>query len=49
MEIELGDDYASCHIGTTLAVDEFSTKNNLKLEFLSKENSKYLIYKFIKN
>ena len=44
----LGDDYNSCHPGTTQAVDEFSKNNNLKLEFLSKNNSNYLIYKFIK-
>jgi len=44
----LGDDYNSCHPGTTQAVDEFSKNNNLKIEFLSKNNSNYLIYKFIK-
>ena len=47
----LGDDYNSCHPGTTKAVNEFSVKNNLKLSFLFKENSSqpaYPIYKFIK-
>ena len=47
----LGDDYASCHPGTTKAVDEFAHKNNLKLEFLTKHNSSsrgYPIYKFVK-
>lgn len=48
----LGDDYASCCPGTTRAVDEFTVKNNLKIEFLSLQNSEYPgypIYKFIKN
>ena len=45
----LGDDYNSCHPGTTRAVNEFSRKNNLKLEFLYKNSSiKYPIYKFVK-
>tara|TARA_B100000424_G_C22863466_1_gene460053 strand:+ start:198 stop:839 length:642 start_codon:yes stop_codon:yes gene_type:complete len=46
----LGDDYNSCHPGTTQAVDEFAEKNNLKLEFLYKKNGKknYPIYKFVK-
>jgi hypothetical protein len=47
----LGDDYASSHIGTTKAIDEFAQKNNLELEFLTKSNSSirgYPIYKFIK-
>lgn len=47
----LGDDYASCHPGTTKAVDEFAYKNNLKLEFLTKSDSSssgYPIYVFIK-
>ena len=48
----LGDDYSSCHPGTTKAVDEFASTNNLNLEFLYKANSqvgKYPIYKFVKN
>lgn len=48
----LGDDYSSCHPGTTKAVDEFAIDNNFKLEFLYKTNSmvgKYPIYKFVKN
>ena len=48
----LGDDYSSCHPGTTKAVDEFASMNNLNLEFLYKANSqvgKYPIYKFVKN
>ncbi len=47
----LGDDYNSCHPGTKKAVDEFTIKNNLKIEFLSKPDSLqpgYPIYKFIK-
>lgn len=47
----LGDDYDSCHPGTTKAVDEFTKNNNLNIEFLSKPNatkSGYPIYKFIK-
>jgi len=44
----LGDDYNSCHPGTTKAVDEFCFKNNLKIEFLSKPNTTYPIYKFVK-
>lgn len=47
----LGDDYMSCHPGCKRAVDDFTKKNKLKIEFLSKENSTqpgYPIYKFIK-
>lgn len=47
----LGDDYMSCHPGCKKAVDDFTKKNNLKIEFLSKENSTmpgYPIYKFVK-
>lgn len=46
----LGDDYNSCHPGTTRAVNEFANINNLKLEFLYKKNGKknYPIYKFVK-
>lgn len=46
----LGDDYNSCHPGTTRAVDEFANINNLKLEFLYKKDGKknYPIYKFVK-
>jgi hypothetical protein len=48
----LGDDYSSCHPGTAKAVDEFAIKNNLKIDFLKKENgrcSNYVIYRFFKN
>lgn len=47
----LGDDYNSCHPGTTRAVDEFARENNLKVDFLTKPNSTqpgYQIYRFIK-
>jgi hypothetical protein len=44
----LGDDYNSCHPGTTKAVDEFANNNNLKIEFLTQENNTYPIYKFVK-
>jgi hypothetical protein len=47
----LGDDYNSCHPGTTKAVDEFAIRKNLKTEFLYKsnrDNKDYPIYKFIK-
>ena len=45
----LGDDYASCCPGTTKAVDEFTSINNLKIEFLTKgDGHSYPIYKFIK-
>jgi hypothetical protein len=44
----LGDDYASCHPGTTKAVNEFAKINGLKIEFLYKPNNKYPIYKFVK-
>jgi hypothetical protein len=45
----LGDDYASCHPGTTQAVNEFAANNKLNIEFLTKPNGKYVIYKFVKN
>lgn len=45
----LGDDYNSSFIGTTQAVNEFAANNNLKLEFLSKNNTGYPIYKFVKH
>ena len=44
----LGDDYNSCHPGTTKAVDEFASNNNLEIEFLTQENNTYPIYKFVK-
>jgi hypothetical protein len=44
----LGDDYNSCHPGTTKAVDEFALKSNLKIEFLYNPNNNYPIYKFVK-
>jgi len=44
----LGDDYNSCHPGTTKAVDEFAVNNNLQLEFLYKPDNNYPIYKFVK-
>jgi hypothetical protein len=44
----LGDDYDSGHLGTKKAVDEFSVKYNLKIEFLTKPNATYPIYKFVK-
>lgn len=48
----LGDDYQSCHPGTTIAVDEFAKNMNIQIELLSKATSKkigyYPIYKFIK-
>ena len=44
----LGDDYNSCHPGTTKAVYEFKIKNNLDITFLTKPNNTYPIYKFIK-
>lgn len=44
----LGDDYNSCHPGTTKAVDEFAKKNNLTIEFLYKSGNTYPIYKFVK-
>ena len=44
----LGDDYASCHPETKKAVDEFSIKNNLTIDFLYKPNNTYPIYKFVK-
>lgn len=44
----LGDDYNSCHPGTTKAVDEFAKKNNFTLNFLYKPNNTYPIYYFIK-
>ena len=47
----LGDDYSSCHPGTTRAVNEFRDKHHLKMEFLYKKGGlhNYPIYKFIKN
>jgi len=44
----MGDDYNSCHPGTTKAVDEFANKNNFKINFLKKNGTDYLIYYFIK-
>lgn len=47
----LGDDYNSCHPGTTRAVEEFANINGYNLEFLYKTNSQvgeYPIYKFVK-
>jgi len=45
----LGDDYSSCHPGTTRAVDEFTIIYNLEIEFLTKgDGNTYPIYKFIK-
>jgi len=44
----LGDDYNSCHPGTTQAVDEFAKNMNLELKFLYKPNNTYPIYYFIK-
>jgi len=47
----LGDDYASLFPSTTAAVNDFASKNNLRIEFLSKPNAKkpgYPIYKFVK-
>jgi len=44
----MGDDYNSCHPGTTKAVDEFANKNNLKINFLKKDGVDYPIYYFIK-
>jgi hypothetical protein len=44
----LGDDYNSCHPGTTKAVNEFAQKMNMKLQFLYKPNNTYPIYYFIK-
>ena len=47
----LGDDYASCHPGTTEAVNEFALNNDLTCYFLTKTNSTskgYPIYLFIK-
>lgn len=43
----LGDDYNSCHPGTTKAVNEFANKMNLKLNFLKKKGTEYPIYYFI--
>ena len=45
----LGDDYQSCHPGTTKAVNEFSAKHSIPIEFLYKPTQSYPIYKFIKN
>ena len=46
----LGDDYSQQTMGVKQAVDEFSQKNKLPLEFLYKKNGNhnYPIYKFIK-
>lgn len=44
----LGDDYDSGFPGTTKAVDEFALKNNLKIEFLTRPDNSYPIYKFVK-
>ena len=44
----LGDDYNSCHPGTTKAVNEFAQLMNMKLQFLYKPNNTYPIYYFIK-
>ena len=44
----LGDDYESCHPGTTKAVDEFSMKLNIPVTLLTKENNSYPIYCFKK-
>lgn len=44
----LGDDYASCFPSTTKAVDDFATKMNLKINFLTKKDNQYVIYYFIK-
>lgn len=46
----LGDDYCQKTMGVKKAVDEFSKKNNLLLEFLYKKNGihNYPIYKFVK-
>lgn len=44
----MGDDYNSCHPGTTKAVDEFANNNNLKINFLKKDGIDYPIYYFIK-
>lgn len=47
----LGDDYDSCWPETKKAVDDFTQKYNLKIEFLTKTDSVklgYPIYKFIK-
>jgi len=44
----LGDDYASCCPGTTKAVDEFTKTNKLQIEFLTKPDNDYPIYKFVK-
>ena len=44
------DDYGHWG-GSKKAVDEFTIKNNLKIEFLTKKDSiqpGYLIYKFVK-
>ena len=44
----LGDDYQSCHLGTTRAVDEFSERKEIPLTLLTKENQTYPIYCFEK-
>jgi hypothetical protein len=45
----LGDDYNTFFPGTIKAVNEFASNNKLQLEFLTKPNNSYLIYKFVKN
>ena len=47
----LGDDYSQKTMGVKKAVDEFSEKHNLKLDFLYKKNGihNYPIFKIIKN
>lgn len=46
----LGDDYCQKTMGVKKAVDEFSKKNNLPVQFLYKKNCKidYPIYKIVK-
>ena len=44
----LGDDYNSCHPGTTQAVDEFAAEFDLQISFLTKPNDEYPIYYFVK-
>jgi hypothetical protein len=46
----LGDDYQSCHPGTTRAVNEFAKEGNLKMQFYYKKEGKhnYPIYVFVK-
>ena len=44
----LGDDYASCCPGVTKAVDEFASNNKFTIEFLTRPDNTYPIYKFVK-